>query len=95
MHHQSSQPARKRRRDRRGDKARLVRAGQTQRTKTPGARRRRQKSDDLLTHVCEIMKLFPDEGDRALAELVGRIRVDGQAGAAVGKSRRAGNRSGR
>jgi hypothetical protein len=47
----------------------------------------------LLTHVCAIMELFPDEGDRALAELVGRIKGHGRAGAAVGKSRRAGNRS--
>ena len=38
------------------------------------------------------MALYPDEGAQALAELAGRLGADGRAGAAVGKSCRAGLR---
>jgi len=91
MHHKSSQSTRKRPVERRAEDARAAGAGPA-----TGARRRRRRraAPDLLTHLCEIMKLFPDEGDRALAELVGRMRVDGRAGAAVEESRRAGLRRG-
>jgi hypothetical protein len=38
------------------------------------------------------MRLFPSAGDQAIAELVGRMKAEKQAGAAIGKSRRSGGR---
>jgi hypothetical protein len=57
------------------------------------ARRRRNgggDSVDLFAHVCEVMGLFPNEANQALAELVGRLKAERLSGAAVKKSRRAG-----
>jgi len=45
---------------------------------------------DLFAHVCEVMGLFPKEGNEALAELVGRMKAERLAGAAVKQGRRAG-----
>jgi hypothetical protein len=60
-------------------------------------RRRRTVGDesvDLLAHICEVMGLFPREGDQALAEWVAKMKAERKAGAAVKKSRRAGSSQG-
>ena len=49
---------------------------------------------DLLAHVCEVMGLFPSEGDQALAEWVDKMKAERLAGAAVKKRRRAGSSRG-
>ena len=49
---------------------------------------------DLFAHVCEVMGLFPTEGNEALAELVGRMKAGRLSGAAVKGDRRAGYRDG-
>ena len=67
-------------------------AGRVAEPVAPRARRRRRRSGDLLAHICAVMALYPDEGAQALAELAGRLGADGRAGAAVGKSCRAGLR---
>jgi hypothetical protein len=57
-------------------------------------RRRKGARDaavDLFAHVCEVMGLFPKEGNEALAELVGRMKVGRLSGAAVKQGRRAGS----
>jgi hypothetical protein len=45
---------------------------------------------DLFAHVCEVMGLFPNEANQALAELVGRMKAERLTGAAGKKGRRAG-----
>ena len=52
----------------------------------PADRRSGASQNAILAHVFEVMKLFPNEGDLALAELVGRIKA-GRTGA---KKRRRG-----
>ena len=67
-----------------------------ERAKTSMARRPRRRrnaggnSVDLFAHICEVMGLFPNEANQALAELVGRMKTERLAGAAVKRGRRAG-----
>jgi hypothetical protein len=37
---------------------------------------------DLFAHVCEVMGMFPNAGDQAIAEFVGRLKREKQAGSA-------------
>jgi len=56
-------------------------------------RHRRGAGNDavnLFAHVCEVMGLFPKEGNEALAEMVGRMKAGRLSGAAVNDGRRAG-----
>lgn len=94
MHHKSDSHHRKHPPGRQGSKPGTTRANRAEKKTTRGSRRRRSAGDetgDLLAHVCEVMGLFPREGDQALAEWIARMKAEGQAGAAVKKSRRAGS----
>jgi hypothetical protein len=88
MHRKSNHRHRRSRPRRPGAERRAGAGKRGQKSRRRGGRRK--ESGGLLTHVYEIMKLFPDESDQALAELVGRMRADARAGAVVVKGRRAG-----
>jgi hypothetical protein len=94
MHHKSDSHHRKHQPGRQGSKPGTTRANRAEKKTTRGSRRRKSAGDetvDLLAHVCEVMGLFPREGDQALAEWIARMKAERQAGAAVQKSRRAGS----
>jgi hypothetical protein len=87
-HHWKHQPGRQ------GSKPGTTRANRAEKKATRGSRRRKSAGDetvDLLAHVCEVMGLFPREGDQALAEWMARMKAERQTGAAVQRSRRAGS----
>ena len=94
MHHKSDSHRRKHPSGRVGSKLGTTRANRAEKKTTQGSRRRKSAGDetvDLLAHVCEVMGLFPREGDQALAEWVARMKAERLAGAAVRKRRRAGS----
>jgi hypothetical protein len=94
MHHKSDSHHRKHQPGRQGSKPGITGANRAEKKTTRGSRRRKSAGDetvDLLAHVCEVMGLFPREGDQALAEWMARVKAESQAGAAVQKSRRAGS----
>lgn len=94
MHHKSDSHHRKHQPGRQGSKPGTTRANRAEKKTTRGSRRRRPAGDetgDLLAHVCEVMGLFPREGDQALAEWIARMKAERQTGAAAKKSRRAGS----
>jgi len=97
MHHKSDSHHRKSRHGRYGSKPGVAHAKRAEMKIARRPRRRRTAGDesvDLLAHVCEVMGLFPREGDQALAEWVAKMKAERQAGAAVKKSRRAGSYQG-
>jgi hypothetical protein len=94
MHHKSDSHHRKHQPGRQGSKPGITDANRAEKRTTRGSRRRKSAGDetvDLLAHVCEVMGLFPREGDQALAEWIARMKAERQAGAADQKSRCAGS----
>ena len=53
---------------------------------TGGRRPRRARGlnpGELLAHVCEVLRLFPDAGNQAVAEMIGRLKREKEARAAA------------